>query len=89
MNNLLVSTETEGTKDPKNEPTILLPNLKVTKKLTLNLNLEKKKKLGLGLVLGIVLSFDLVCTPLDKNIVGSFFLVVPVVPRSQFLWSDR
>ena len=88
MNSLLVSTETEGTKDPKNEPTILLPNLKVTKKLTLNLNLEKKKK-KLGLVLGIVLSFDLVCTPLDKNIVGSFFLVVPVVPRSQFLWSDR
>ena len=38
----------------------------------------KKLIQGLGLVSGLVLGFGLVCTPLGKNIVGSFFLVVPV-----------
>ena len=47
---------------------------KTTKSVTLNLTLKKKKNEGLGLwlVLGLILGFGLVCTPLGKYIVGSF-----------------
>ena len=40
----------------------------------------------LGLVLGLVLGFGLVCTPLDKNIVDSFFWSYPFLFSALLLY---